>query len=198
MMSDKFKELKDCLPEPKLTWDMLLRLFYSLCAWLVIGTIIGTIVGISDDHTPIGVLRRSLDWLEVPSAFTHGMEDWYAGHSVLLGCFGIGVIIVSACLSCGVDGLAKRAAGGEIPPFCLGFLLFLQSFGDKPSTSWSWICLRLVLAWIIYFIFFVFKKFKSKTSDNWFDLIAPWPLAMFFTIVYPLVMVRWLLFGNSN
>lgn len=145
MMVDK---LKDCLPEPKLTWDMLLRLFYSLCAWLVIGTI----VGMSDDHTPIGVLRRSLDWLEVPSAFTHGMEDWCAGHSVLLIGFGIGVIIVSLCLSRGVDGLAKRVAGGEIPPFCLGCLLFLMT----------------------------------------------WPVAIALTLLYPLVMVQWLLFGNSN
>lgn len=195
MMLDKLKELKDCLPEPKLTWDMLLRLFYSLCAWLVIGTI----VGISDDHTPIGVLRRSLDWLEVPSAFTHGMEDWYAGHSVLLGCFGIGVIIDSVRLSCGVDESAKRVAGREIPPFCLGFLLCLQSFGDKPSTSWSWICLFLALAWLIYALSFAFKKkFISNTSDDLFDLIMTWPVAIFFTIVYPLVMVEWLLFGNSN
>lgn len=194
MMVDK---LKDCLPEPKLTWDMLLRLFYSLCAWLVIGTIIGTIVGMSDDHTPIGALRRSLDWLEVPSAFTHGMEDWCAGHSVLLIGFGIGVIIVSLWLSRGIDGLAKRVAGREIPPFCLGFLLFLQSFGDKPFASWLWICLFLVLPWIIYTLFFVCKK-SHNTSDDWFDLIMTWPIAIFFTFLYPLVMVRWLLFGNSN
>lgn len=192
MMLDK---LKDCLPEPKLTWDMLLRLFYSLCAWLVIGTI----VGMSDDHTPIGVLRRSLDWLEVPSAFTHGMEDWYAGHSVLLGGFGIGVIIFSVCLSYGVDESDERVTGREIPPFCLGFLLCLQSFGDKSSTSWSRICLFLVLAWIIYTLSFAFKKkFKSNISDSWFVLIMTWPEAIFFTIVYPLVMVQQLLFGNSN
>lgn len=195
MMLDKFKELKDCLPEPKLTWDMLLRLFYSLCAWLVIGTI----VGMSDDHTPIGVLRRSLDWLEVPSAFTHGMEDWCAGHSVLLEWFGIGVIIVSVCLSYGVDESDERVTGREIPPFCLGFLLCLQSFGDKPSTSWSRICLFLVVAWIIYTLFFAFKKiFISNTSDSWFVLITTWPAAIGCTIVYPLVMVQQLLFGNSN
>lgn len=192
MMLDKLKELKDCLPEPKLTWDMLLRLFYSLCAWLVIGTI----VGMSDNHTPIGVLRRSLDWLEVPSAFTHGMEDWYAGHSVLLRCFGIGVIFDSVRLAYGVDESAKRIAGREIPLFCLGFLLLLQSFGDKSSTFW--ICIFLVGAWIIYTLSFVFKKFKLNTSDEWFVLIMTWPEAIFFTIVYPLIMVEWLLFGNGN
>lgn len=190
-----FDKLKDCLPGPKLTWGMLLRLFCSLCAWLVIGTI----VGMSDDHTPIGVLRRSLDWLEVPSAFTHGMEDWYAGHSVLLGCFGIGVIIFSFCLSCGVDESSKRVTGREIPPFCLGFLLFLQSFGDEPSTSWFWICSFLVLAWIIYTLLFAFKKiFTSNTSDSWCVLIMTWPVAIGFTISYPLFMVWWLLFGNGN
>ena len=48
--------LKGLLPKIGFTWNTLLRLFYSLCGWLVVGTLI-PITGASG-HTPVGTLRR--------------------------------------------------------------------------------------------------------------------------------------------
>ena len=61
-------KLSGFLTKVGLTWNTLLRLFYALCGWLVIGTF--TPIG----STPIGVLRKSLDWLAVPSLFTFDVE----------------------------------------------------------------------------------------------------------------------------
>lgn len=112
---DIIETFKGLLPKVGFTWDALLRLFYSLCGWLAIGTTI-PIAGASE-HTPIGVLRRLLDWLDAPSAFTLGMERWYDSHAVLLTVLGLGVMLISITLSCMVSGRHERVFGMEIPPF---------------------------------------------------------------------------------
>lgn len=51
-MMDIANTLKGLLPKIGFTWNTLLRLFYSLCGWLVVGTLI-PITGASG-HTPVG------------------------------------------------------------------------------------------------------------------------------------------------
>lgn len=111
-MMDIANTLKGLLPKIGFTWNTLLRLFYSLCGWLVIGTLI-PITGASG-HTPVGTLRRLLDWLDMSSAFTLGMERWCEGHSMLLTAVGLGVMIISIVLSCMVFEPDDRVSGMEI------------------------------------------------------------------------------------
>ena len=73
-MMDIANTLKGLLPKIGFTWDTLLRLFYSPCGWLVIGTLI-PVAGASG-RTPVGTLRRLLGWFDMPSALTLGMERW--------------------------------------------------------------------------------------------------------------------------
>lgn len=136
-MMDIANTLKGLLPKIGFTWNTLLRLFYSLCGWLVVGTLI-PITGASG-HTPVGTLRRLLDWLDMPSAFTLGMERWCDGHSMLLAAVGFGVMIMSIVLSCMVFEPDDRVSGMEIPPFWLGLLLYFQVGSDRlPRAGSSW------------------------------------------------------------
>lgn len=190
--------LKGLLPKIGFTWDMLLRLFYSLCGWLVVGTFI-PIAGASG-HTPIGALRRLLDWLDVPSAFTLGMERWCDGHSMLLTAVGFGVMIISIVLSCMVFDSGDRVSGMEIPPFCLGLLLYLQA-GFGPSSA-GWIIVAWVAVPIVYQVRLDMQVWESHHRlahlyEGFLkDLAFTWPAAMLLTLAYPLLMLVRLLFGG--
>lgn len=198
-MMDIANTLKGLLPKIGFTWNTLLRLFYSLCGWLVIGMLI-PITGASG-HTPVGTLRRLLDWLDMPSAFTLGMERWCGGHSMLLAAVGLGVMIISIVLSCMVFEPDDRVSGMEIPPFCLGLLLCLQAGADPFSTVFA-----ITVAWvavpIVYQVRLGMQVWESHHRrahlyENFLkDLAFTWPGAMLITLVYPLLMLVRLLFGG--
>ena len=190
--------LKGLLPKIGFTWNTLLRLFYSLCGWLVVGTLI-PITGASG-HTPVGTLRRLLDWLDMPSAFTLGMERWCDGHSMLLTAVGLGVMIISIVLSCMVFHPDDRVSGMEIPPFCLGLLLYFQA-GFGPSSA-GWVIVAWVAVPIVYQVRLGMQVWESHHRrahlyENFLkDLAFTWPVAMLLTLAYPLLMLVRLLFGG--
>lgn len=190
--------LKGLLPKIGFTWNTLLRLFYSLCGWLVVGTLI-PITGASG-HTPVGTLRRLLDWLDMPSAFTLGMERWCEGHSMLLTAVGLGVMIISIVLSCMVFHPDDRVSGMEIPPFCLGLLLYFQA-GFGPSSA-GWVIVAWVAVPIVYQVRLGMQVWEShhrraRLYENFLkDLAFTWPVAMLLTLAYPLLMLVRLLFGG--
>ena len=190
--------LKGLLPKIGFTWNTLLRLFYSLCGWLVVGTLI-PITGASG-HTPVGTLRRLLDWLDMPSAFTLGMERWCEGHSMLLTAVGLGVMIISIVLSCMVFHPDDRVSGMEIPPFCLGLLLYFQA-GFGPSSA-GWVIVAWVAVPIVYQVRLGMQVWESHHrrahlyEGFLMDLAFTWPVAMLLTLAYPLLMLVWLLFGG--
>ncbi|MGE8587231.1 hypothetical protein [Bifidobacterium catenulatum] len=197
-MMDIANTLKGLLPKIGFTWDTLLRLFYSLCGWLVIGTLI-PVAGASG-RTPVGTLRRLLDWLDMPSAFTLGMERWCDGHSMLLAAVGLGVMLFSIVLSCMVFYPDDRVFGMEIPPFCLGLLLYLQAgFG---SSAAGWIVVAWVAVPIVYQVRLDMQIWEShhrlaNLYEKFFmDLAFTWPEAMLITLLYPLLMLVRLLFGG--
>lgn len=197
-MMDIANTLKGLLPKIGFTWNTLLRLFYSLCGWLVIGTLI-PITGASG-HTPVGTLRRLLDWLDMPSAFTLGMERWCEGHSMLLTAVGLGVMIISIVLSCMVFHPDDRVSGMEIPPFCLGLLLYFQA-GFGPSSA-GWVIVAWVAVPIVYQVRLGMQVWESHHRrahlyENFLkDLAFTWPVAMLLTLAYPLLMLVRLLFGG--
>lgn len=197
-MMDIANTLKGLLPKIGFTWNTLLRLFYSLCGWLVIGTLI-PITGASG-HTPVGTLRRLLDWLDMPSAFTLGMERWCDGHSMLLTAVGLGVMIISIVLSCMVFHPDDRVSGMEIPPFCLGLLLYFQA-GFGPSSA-GWVIVAWVAVPIVYQVRLGMQVWESHHRlahlyENFLkDLAFTWPVAMLLTLAYPLLMLVRLLFGG--
>lgn len=199
-MMDIANTLKGLLPKIGFTWDTLLRLFYSLCGWLVIGTLI-PIAGASA-HTPVGALRLFLDWLDMPSAFTLGMERWCDGHSMLLTAVGLGVMLISIVLSCMVFYPDDRVSGMEIPPFCLGLLLYLQA-GFGPS-SVGWIIVAWVAVPIVYQVRLCVQIWESHHRLAYLyegflkDLAFTWPKAMLITLLYPLLMLVRLLFGGMT
>ena len=190
--------LKGLLPKIGFTWNTLLRLFYSLCGWLVVGTLI-PITGASG-HTPVGTLRRLLDWLDMPSAFTLGMERWCDGHSMLLTAVGLGVMIISIVLSCMVFHPDDRVSGMEIPPFCLGLLLYFQA-GFGPSSA-GWVIVAWVAVPIVYQVRLGMQVWESHHrlahlyEGFLMDLAFTWPVAMLLTLAYPLLMLVRLLFGG--
>lgn len=175
-----------------------MALFYSLCGWLVVGTLI-PITGASG-HTPVGTLRRLLDWLDMPSAFTLGMERWCDGHSMLLAAVGFGVMIMSIVLSCMVFHPDDRVSGMEIPPFCLGLLLYFQA-GFGPSSA-GWVIVAWVAVPIVYQVRLGMQVWESHHRrahlyENFLkDLAFTWPVAMLLTLAYPLLMLVRLLFGG--
>ena len=190
MDSDK---LSGFLTKVGLTWNTLLRLFYALCGWLVIGTF--TPIG----STPIGVLHRLLDWLDVPSEFTLDMGRWCGSHSVLLTASGFGVILISIVLSCMVVESGDRVRGMEIPPFCFGLLLCLQAGVGLRST------VVLAIAWVACALsnHLTHSRPLGEASHRRAqpnegvlpDLASTRPTAISRTLVYPLlVLVR--LFGG--
>lgn len=197
-MMDIANTLKGLLPKIGFTWNTLLRLFYSLCGWLVVGTLI-PITGASG-HTPVGTLRRLLDWLDMPSAFTLGMERWCEGHSMLLTAVGLGVMIISIVLSCMVFHPDDRVSGMEIPPFCLGLLLYFQA-GFGPSSA-GWVIVAWVAVPIVYQVRLGMQVWESHHRrahlyENFLkDLAFIWPVAMLLTLAYPLLMLVRLLFGG--
>ena len=197
-MMDIANTLKGLLPKIGFTWNTLLRLFYSLCGWLVVGTLI-PITGASG-HTPVGTLRRLLDWLDMPSAFTLGMECWCDGHSMLLTAVGLGVMIISIVLSCMVFHPDDRVSGMEIPPFCLGLLLYFQA-GFGPSSA-GWVIVAWVAVPIVYQVRLGMQVWESHHRlahlyENFLkDLAFTWPVAMLLTLAYPLLMLVRLLFGG--
>lgn len=197
-MMDIANTLKGLLPKIGCTWNTLLRLFYSLCGWLVVGTLI-PITGASG-HTPVGTLRRLLDWLDMPSAFTLGMERWCEGHSMLLTAVGLGVMIISIVLSCMVFHPDDRVSGMEIPPFCLGLLLYFQA-GFGPSSA-GWVIVAWVAVPIVYQVRLGMQVWESHHRrahlyENFLkDLAFTWPVAMLLTLAYPLLMLVRLLFGG--
>lgn len=197
-MMDIANTLKGLLPKIGFTWNTLLRLFYSLCGWLVVGTLI-PITGASG-HTPVGTLRRLLDWLDMPSAFTLGMERWCEGHSMLLTAVGLGVMIISIVLSCMVFHPDDRVSGMEIPPFCLGLLLYFQA-GFGPSSA-GWVIVAWVAVPIVYQVRLGMQVWESQHRrahlyENFLkDLAFTWPVAMLLTLAYPLLMLVRLLFGG--
>ncbi|MFZ3455646.1 hypothetical protein [Bifidobacterium adolescentis] len=197
-MMDIANTLKGLLPKIGFTWNTLLRLFYSLCGWLVVGTLI-PITGASG-HTPVGTLRRLLDWLDMPSAFTLGMERWCEGHSMLLTAVGLGVMIISIVLSCMVFHPDDRVSGMEIPPFCLGLLLYFQA-GFGPSSA-GWVIVAWVAVPIVYQVRLGMQVWESHHRrahlyENFLkDLAFTWPVAMLLTLAYPLLMLVRLLFGG--
>lgn len=197
-MMDIANTLKGLLPKIGFTWNTLLRLFYSLCGWLVVGTLI-PITGASG-HTPVGTLRRLLDWLDMPSAFTLGMERWCEGHSMLLTAVGLGVMIMSIVLSCMVFEPDDRVSGMEIPPFCLGLLLYFQA-GFGPSSA-GWVIVAWVAVPIVYQVRLGMQVWESHHrrahlyEGFLMDLAFTWPVAMLLTLAYPLLMLVWLLFGG--
>lgn len=197
-MMDIANTLKGLLPKIGFTWNTLLRLFYSLCGWLVVGTLI-PITGASG-HTPVGTLRRLLDWLDMPSAFTLGMERWCEGHSMLLTAVGLGVMIISIVLSCMVFEPDDRVSGMEIPPFCLGLLLYFQA-GFGPSSA-GWVIVAWVAVPIVYQVRLGMQVWESHHRrahlyENFLkDLAFTWPVAMLLTLAYPLLMLVRLLFGG--
>lgn len=197
-MMDIANTLKGLLPKIGFTWNTLLRLFYSLCGWLVVGTLI-PITGASG-HTPVGTLRRLLDWLDMSSAFTLGMERWCDGHSMLLTAVGLGVMIISIVLSCMVFHPDDRVSGMEIPPFCLGLLLYFQA-GFGPSSA-GWVIVAWVAVPIVYQVRLGMQVWESHHRlahlyENFLkDLAFTWPVAMLLTLAYPLLMLVRLLFGG--
>lgn len=197
-MMDIANTLKGLLPKIGFTWNTLLRLFYSLCGWLVVGTLI-PITGASG-HTPVGTLRRLLDWLDMPSAFTLGMERWCDGHSMLLTAVGLGVMIISIVLSCMVFHPDDRVSGMEIPPFCLGLLLYFQA-GFGPSSA-GWVIVAWVAVPIVYQVRLGMQVWESHHrlahlyEGFLMDLAFTWPVAMLLTLAYPLLMLVRLLFGG--
>lgn len=197
-MMDIANTLKGLLPKIGFTWNTLLRLFYSLCGWLVVGTLI-PITGASG-HTPVGTLRRLLDWLDMPSAFTLGMERWCDGHSMLLTAVGLGVMIMSIVLSCMVFHPDDRVSGMEIPPFCLGLLLYFQA-GFGPSSA-GWVIVAWVAVPIVYQVRLGMQVWESHHrlahlyEGFLMDLAFTWPVAMLLTLAYPLLMLVRLLFGG--
>lgn len=197
-MMDIANTLKGLLPKIGFTWNTLLRLFYSLCGWLVVGTLI-PITGASG-HTPVGTLRRLLDWLDMPSAFTLGMERWCEGHSMLLTAVGLGVMIISIVLSCMVFHPDDRVSGMEIPPFCLGLLLYFQA-GFGPSSA-GWVIVAWVAVPIVYQVRLGMQVWESHHrrahlyEGFLMDLAFTWPVAMLLTLAYPLLMLVRLLFGG--
>lgn len=197
-MMDIANTLKGLLPKIGFTWNTLLRLFYSLCGWLVVGTLI-PITGASG-HTPVGTLRRLLDWLDMPSAFTLGMERWCEGHSMLLTAVGLGVMIISIVLSCMVFHPDDRVSGMEIPPFCLGLLLYFHA-GFGPSSA-GWVIVAWVAVPIVYQVRLGMQVWESHHRrahlyENFLkDLAFTWPVAMLLTLAYPLLMLVRLLFGG--
>lgn len=197
-MMDIANTLKGLLPKIGFTWNTLLRLFYSLCGWLVVGTLI-PITGASG-HTPVGTLRRLLDWLDMPSAFTLGMERWCEGHSMLLTAVGLGVMIMSIVLSCMVFHPDDRVSGMEIPPFWLGLLLYFQA-GFGPSSA-GWVIVAWVAVPIVYQVRLGMQVWESHHRlahlyENFLkDLAFTWPVAMLLTLAYPLLMLVRLLFGG--
>lgn len=197
-MMDIANTLKDLLPKIGFTWNTPLRLFYSLCGWLVIGTLI-PITGASG-HTPVGTLRRLIDWLDMPSAFTLGMERWCDGHSMLLTAVGLGVMIISIVLSCMVFHPDDRVSGMEIPPFCLGLLLYFQA-GFGPSSA-GWVIVAWVAVPIVYQVRLGMQVWESHHrlahlyEGFLMDLAFTWPVAMLLTLAYPLLMLVRLLFGG--
>lgn len=197
-MMDIANTLKGLLPKIGFTWNTLLRLFYSLCGWLVVGTLI-PITGASG-HTPVGTLRRLLDWLDMPSAFTLGMERWCDGHSMLLTAVGLGVMIISIVLSCMVFHPDDRVSGMEIPPFWLGLLLYFQA-GFGPSSA-GWVIVAWVAVPIVYQVRLGMQVWESHHRlahlyENFLkDLAFTWPVAMLLTLAYPLLMLVRLLFGG--
>lgn len=197
-MMDIANTLKGLLPKIGFTWNTLLRLFYSLCGWLVIGTLI-PIAGASG-HTPVGTLRRLLDWLDMPSAFTLGMERWCDGHSMLLAAVGFGVMIMSIVLSCMVFEPDDRVSGMEIPPFWLGLLLYFQA-GFGPSSA-GWVIVAWVAVPIVYQVRLGMQVWESHHrlahlyEGFLMDLAFTWPVAMLLILAYPLLMLVRLLFGG--
>ena len=190
--------LKGLLPKIGFTWNTLLRLFYSLCGWLVVGTLI-PITGASG-HTPVGTLRRLLDWLDMPSAFTLGMERWCEGHSMLLTAVGLGVMIISIVLSCMVFHPDDRVSGMEIPPFCLGLLLYFQAGFGLSSAGWvivAWVAVPIVYQVRLGMQVWESHHRRAHLYENFLkDLAFTWPVAMLLTLAYPLLMLVRLLFGG--
>ena len=199
-MMDSANTLEGLLPKIGFTWNMLLRLFYSLCGWLAMGKLI-PIAGASG-HPPVGTLRRLLDWLDMPSAFTFDMERWCDGHSMLLTVFGFGVMLVSIALSCMVVDSDDRVSGMEIPPFCLGLLLYLQAGLGLSSVGW------IIVAWvavpIVYQVRLCVQVWEShhrlaQLYEGFLaDLAFTWPAAILITLLYPLLMLVQLLFGGMT
>lgn len=198
-MMDIIETFKGLLPKAGFTWDALLRLFYSLCGWLAIGTTI-PIAG-APEHTPIGVLRRLLDWLDAPSAFTLGMERWYDSHAVLLTVLGLGVMLISITLSCMVIGRHERVFGMEIPPFCLGLLLCLQAGVDTRSMlvylAVAWIAGPLAIQACLSMQIHESSHRRAHLYEGFLsDLAFTWPQAILITLLYPLLVLVRLLFGG--
>lgn len=126
-MMDITNTLKGLLPKIGFTWNTLLRLFYSLCGWLVIGTT--PLVDAPAGSTPIGVLRRLLDRLGAPSSFTFGMEDWCGSHACLLTMSGLVVLAVS------ILATAAVASGGAWGEVFAGLEAPVFLFGLSPAAS---------------------------------------------------------------
>lgn len=199
-MMDITNSLKGLLPKIGFTWNMLLRLFYSLCGWLAMGTLI-PIAGASG-HTPVGTLRRLLDWLDMPSAFTFDMERWCDSHSMLLTVFGFGVMLVSIMLSCMVFYPDDRVSGMEIPPFCLGLLLYLQAGLGLSSVGWiivAWVAVPIVYQVRLCVQVWESNHRRAQLYEGFLaDLAFTWPVAMLLTLAYPLLMLVQLLFGGMT
>lgn len=193
-------KLSGFLTKVGLTWNTLLRLFYALCGWLVIGTssLIVTPIG----STPIGVLRKSLDWLAVPSLFTFDMERWCCSHLVLLNLLGFIVIAVSVFSSFEVgrsNGWNGVFTSIEAPAFLLGLLLWLQS----GFAGWFIIVIFLI-AWVINaFGLGIVTDFRGRfrhvvipSDDRLFYDLFVWPATMLAALLYPILVIIRLLFDG--
>lgn len=128
------------------------------------------------------------------------MERWYEGHSMLLTAVGLGVMIISIVLSCMVFHPDDRVSGMEIPPFCLGLLLYFQA-GFGPSSA-GWVIVAWVAVPIVYQVRLGMQVWESHHRrahlyENFLkDLAFTWPVAMLLTLAYPLLMLVRLLFGG--
>lgn len=204
-MMDIANTLKGLLPKIGFTWNTLLRLFYSLCGWLVIGTLI-PITGASG-HTPVGTLRRLLDRLGAPSSFTFGMEDWCGSHACLLTMSGLVVLAVSILATAAVasgGAWGEVFAGLEAPVFLFGLSLLLQS--GAPARLWG-VC--IVIAWASTAARLGFfaelpawlrnLRYVIPFDDEPISDFLVWPASLVFALFYPLLtLVRLLLDGMPS
>ena len=193
--------LKSLLPKVGFTWNALLLLFYSLCGWLVIGTLI-PIAGASS-HTPVGTLRRLLDWLDVPSSFTSGMERWCGSRAdflFVLGFIVLAVSIAAATVACG-GGWSEVFTGIEVPAFLFGLALWLQS--DAPV--WlcgavaviAWFCTAFKLGFFVEFReWFRCRRTVIPSDDGMIFEFFAWPVTLAFALCYPLLTLVRLLLGG--
>lgn len=194
---DAVNTLKGLLLKFGFTWNTLLRLFYSLCGWLVVGAI--PFMDSPAGLTPIGVLRHAFDWLGAPSSFTSVMERWCNSHIDFLGVLGLIVIVVS------IAAAAKVARSGstsiEVPAFLFGLALWLQA-----GVS-AWMCgAAVIIAWFFtafmlgFFVelreWFKYHRIVIPFDDGMiFDFFA-WPGTLFFALCYPLLTLVRLLFDG--